>query len=109
MPPVGFEPKISAGERQGRSNVKVKVKFDLEQTMKAQKGRRGKPLIFNLGGRWGWVVNATPRPLYPRERDPAPIVQEAGWDPGPARTGAEYLDPTRIRSPDRPARSESLY
>jgi hypothetical protein len=22
----------------------------------------------------GWVVNATPRPLYPRERDPIPIV-----------------------------------
>jgi hypothetical protein len=25
----------------------------------------------------GWVVNATHRPLYPRERDPVPIVQEA--------------------------------
>jgi hypothetical protein len=24
--------------------------------------------FFNLGARWGWVVNATPRPLYPRER-----------------------------------------
>jgi len=23
---------------------------------------------FNLGARWEWVVNATPRPLYPRER-----------------------------------------
>jgi hypothetical protein len=27
----------------------------------------------------GWMVNSTPRPLYPRERDPVPIVQEAGW------------------------------
>ena len=26
---------------------------------------------------WGWVVNATPRPLYPRERDPVPTLQEA--------------------------------
>jgi hypothetical protein len=26
----------------------------------------------------GWVVNATFQPLYPRERDPVPIVQEAG-------------------------------
>jgi hypothetical protein len=26
----------------------------------------------------GWVVNATPRPLYPRERDSVPIVLEAG-------------------------------
>jgi hypothetical protein len=25
-------------------------------------------LFFNLSARWGWVVNATPRPLYPRER-----------------------------------------
>jgi hypothetical protein len=33
--------------------------------------------ILNLGARWGWVVNATPRPLYPRRRDPVPIVQEA--------------------------------
>ena len=57
----------------------------------------------------GWVVNATPRPLYPQERDPVPIVQEAGWAPGPVWTGAENLAPTGIRSPDRPASSESLY
>jgi len=24
--------------------------------------------FFNLGAGWGWVVNATPRPLYPQER-----------------------------------------
>jgi hypothetical protein len=57
----------------------------------------------------GWVVNATPLSLYPRERDPVPIVQEAGWAPGPVWTGAENLVPTGSRSPDRPARSESLY
>ena len=38
-----------------------------------------------------------------------PIVQEAGWAPGPVWTGAENLAPTGIRSPDRPAHSESLY
>ena len=27
----------------------------------------------------GRVVNATPRPLNPRERDQVPIVQEARW------------------------------
>ena len=27
------------------------------------------------------TVNATPRQLYPRERDPAPIVREAEWAP----------------------------
>ena len=28
------------------------------------------------------MVEATPCPLYPRERDPVPIAQEAGWAPG---------------------------
>ena len=36
----------------------------------------------------GWVVNATPRPIYPR-KDPVPIVYEAGWAPGPVWTGEE--------------------
>ena len=46
--------------------------------------------------------------LYPW-KDPVPIVQEAGLTPGPVWTGAENLAPTVIRSPDRPARSQSLY
>jgi hypothetical protein len=56
----------------------------------------------------GWLV---PRPgrFTPRERDPVPIVQEAGWAPGPVWTAAENVFPTGVRSPDRPARSESLY
>jgi hypothetical protein len=41
--------------------------------------------------------------------DPVPIVQEAGWAPGLVWIGAENLAPTGIRSPDLPARSESLY
>jgi hypothetical protein len=57
----------------------------------------------------GWLVNAMHRSLYPRERDPVPVVQEAGWTPGPVWTCAENLAPTGIRSPDRQARSESLY
>ena len=57
----------------------------------------------------GWDVSATPRPLYPRERDPVLILWEDGWAPGPVWTGAENLAPTGIRSPDRPACSESLY
>ena len=47
--------------------------------------------FFNLGARWVWVVNATAQPLYPRERDPVPILQEVGWAPGPVWTGAENL------------------
>jgi len=42
-------------------------------------------------------------------KEPSPIVQEAVWAPGPVWTGSEILAPTGIRSPDRPARSQSLY
>ena len=56
-----------------------------------------------------WVVNATPRPLYPRERDQVRIVWEAGWAPGPVWTGAENLGSSGIRSPDRSAHSDSRY
>ena len=45
----------------------------------------------------------------PPGKDPVPIVQEAGWAPGPVWTGVENLATTGIRSPDRPSRSESLY
>ena len=47
--------------------------------------------LFNLGARRAWVVDATPWQLYPRERDPVPIVQEAGWAPVPVWTGIIYL------------------
>jgi hypothetical protein len=40
--------------------------------------------FFNLGASWRWVVNATPRPLYFRERDLLSIVkEEGGWASGP--------------------------
>jgi hypothetical protein len=65
--------------------------------------------FFNPGVKYGWVVNATPRPLHPRKTDPVPIVQKAGWAPGPVWKGAENLATTGIRTPDRPARSKSLY
>jgi len=61
------------------------------------------------GTRSGWVVKTTPRPLFTPGKDPVPIVQEVGWAPGTVWTGAENLVPTGIRSPDRPARSQSLY
>ena len=41
-----------------------------------------------------------------------PNLRPRHWSvcaPGPAWTSAENLAPTGIRSPDRPARSESLY
>jgi hypothetical protein len=54
------------------------------------------------------VINATPRPLYSRERYPVPTVSEAGWAPEHVWTGAENLVPTEIGFPDLPARSCSL-
>jgi len=47
----------------------VKVKFTLEQATKAQRGSRG-------------MTN------------PVPIVQKAGWAPGPVWTGAENISLT---------------
>ena len=57
----------------------------------------------------GWMVDAKTRSLYLWELDRVPLLQEAGWAPGPVWTGVESLDRTGIRSLDRPARSESLY
>ena len=39
---------------------------------------------------------------------PGTRLQETAWLPGPVWTGAENLAPTGIRSPERPASSESL-
>jgi hypothetical protein len=52
-----------------------KVKVALKQSMKVLRGVEVQLYsFFNLGARWGWVVNATPRQLYTRERDPVPTV-----------------------------------
>ena len=59
------------------------------------------------GGGW-----STPRPdRFNPEKDTVPIVYEAGWAPEPVWTVRKFSPPhpTGIRSPDHPARSESLY
>jgi len=35
------------------------------------------------------VVSSTPRPRFTPEKDPVPILQEAGWAPGPVWTGGK--------------------
>ena len=51
-----------------------------------------------------------PRPgHFSPGKEPVPILEEAGWAPGPVWTGAENLAHIGIRSPDLPARSESLF
>ena len=95
---------------------KSKVKCTLVQELRLCTGRtahRGSRritlLIHDHGTRRGRGVSVTPRMLFTPGKVPVPIVQEAGWAPGPVRTGAGNLAPTGIRSPDRPARSQSLY
>jgi hypothetical protein len=48
------------------------------------------------------------RPLSTPGKDPVPLVQEAGWAPGPVWTGAENLAATGIRSPDRDLKAGSI-
>ena len=54
------------------------------------------------------MVSSTLRPHFTPGKDPVPIVQEAGWAPGPVWTGGKSR-PHRDLIPDRPARSQSLY
>jgi len=47
--------------------------FTLEEATKAQRGKRGIALLLQMG----CVVNATPRPLYTRERPGTHCIR--GW------------------------------
>jgi hypothetical protein len=64
--------------------------------------------VFNLDARLG-LVNANPRRFTPSKRNPVPIVQEAGWAPGPVWTGEENVFPIEFQSPDHPVHTDSLY
>ena len=107
---------ISSWGPEEKHRKKVKVKVTLVQALRlctgrtAHRGSRGIALPFlDHGTRRGWGVSVTPQALFTPGEDPVPIVQEFGWAPGPVWTGAENLAPTGIRSPDRLARSQSLY
>ena len=74
----------------------------------AQRVGRGISLLFyDHGTRMGWVVSSTPRPHFTPGKDQVPILQEAGWGPGPVWTGGKS-HPHRDSIPNRPARSQSL-
>ena len=75
----------------------------------AQRVGTGTALLFHdRGTRRGWVVSSTPRPHFTPGKEPVPILQEAGWAPGPVWKGGKSR-PHRDSIPDRPARSQSLY
>ena len=51
----------------------------------AHRGSRGIALLFLYHGTGrGRGVSVTPRPLITSRKDPVPIVQKAGWAPGPS-------------------------
>ena len=54
-----------------------RLKLNLYYAMKAQRGSRGQILVCNVDASWGWVVNATSRPPYPRERTDTRFTR--GW------------------------------
>ena len=52
------------------------------------------------------MVSVTPRPHFTPGKNLVPILQEAGWAPGPVWTGGKSR-PHRGSIPDRPARSSA--
>jgi hypothetical protein len=78
--------------------INISIKCTLIQALRlctwhtAHRGSRGIALPFlDHGTTRGWRVSVTPRPLFTPGKDPVPIVQEAGWAPGPVWTVAENL------------------
>ena len=89
---------------------KNKVKFTLEQALKAQRGSRGRPCSFCiLDTRWGGGLTPRACRFTPGKDNSVPIVQDAGWATGQVWAGVENLAPTGIRSPYSPACCKLLY
>ena len=87
----------------------VKVKWSRYRPGVAQRVGRGIALLFHdHGTRRGWVVSSTPQPHSTTGKELVPILQEAGWAPGPVWTGGKSR-PHRDSIPDHPAHSQSLY
>ena len=86
-----------------------KVKWSRYRPGVAQRVGRGIALLFHdRGTRRGWVVSSTPRLNFTPGKDSVPILQEAGWAPGPVWTGGKsrpYWDSIL----DRPSHGQSLY
>ena len=81
------------------------VKWSRYRPGVAQRVGRGIALLFHdRGTRRGWAVSSTPRPHFTSGKEPVPIVQEAGWAPGPVWTGGKSRS-HRDSIPNIPARS----
>ena len=86
----------------------VKVKRSRYSPGVAQRVGRGILLFYDTGTRRGKVVSSTPRPHFTPRKEAVPILQEAGWAPGPVWTDGKSR-PQRDSIPDLPVRSQSLY
>jgi len=86
-----------------------KVKWSRYRPGVAQRVGRGIAVLFHdHSSRRGWVVSSMLQPHFTPWKDPVPIVQEAGWAPGPVWTGGKSRS-HRDLIPDRPDHSHSLY
>ena len=87
----------------------INVKWSCYRSDVAQRVGRVIALLFHdRGTRRECVVSSTPRPHLTPGKDPVPILEEAGWAPGPVWTGGKSR-PHRDSLPDRPAHNQSLY
>jgi len=118
-PPPGFDPRTvqpvasrytGSASRPGRSLPLGKTRYPLYRRLDGPQGRSGQvqkilpPTGIRSPDRPArsqslYRVSVTPRPLFTPGKDPVPIVQEAGWAPGPVWTGAENLAPHRDSIP----------
>ena len=88
-----------------KNKKKVKVKWSRYRSGVAQRVGRGIAILFHdRGTRREWVVSSTPRPHFTPGKGQVPILQEAGWAPGPVWSGGKPR-PQRDSIPDRPVRS----
>ena len=94
----------------GYKNNKVKVKFTLDQATKAQRGSRCIALLFLQPRRYMGVADQRHAPVaLPPGKVRYPLYRRLGGPQGQSGRVWKISPPTGIRSPDRPACSESLY
>ena len=91
------------------SFIKVEVKWSRYRPAVTQTVVRGIALLFLTAALEGGESSAArPGRTLPPEKETVPILQDAGWAPGPVWTGGKSR-PHRDSILDRLARSQSLY
>jgi len=77
-------------EIQAKHVKRLNVKWSRYRPAVAQRLGRVIALLFHdCGTRRGWVGSSTSRPQFTPGKDPVPVVQEAGWVPGPIWMGGK--------------------